>query len=433
MKAERSVQAVANGLKSFLQRIIISFDLFNKNELLNHAGASAFFFLLSVAPVLFLLVMIFERLVQVYPGFSEGFFHLLARFNPGITRDTLAGVGLLSRRSVAVDIIGVLTMLWFSRLILLGIQRGLGIIFPADKPRTPITQNLIALALLPPLILFIVVIVFISIGLDVSNTLALNRLSTSSFLNGLLGFLGGLLPYAVLFLLIFSAYKLIPVERPKTAAALLGALLCTAGVAVVQVLIAKVFNVARFNLIYGVLGSLILTLIGIYIVFQLFFIFAQFTYVTDRFDVLAVERMLRFRGRKAGKGGKLGRYLFNRPERLMRKLAREHPAGDVLFREGDGDRDIFFVYEGTIGIHLETGGEEPRRIAVVRAGEIFGEMAYLLDEPRTATAITESPCVLVILTPKLFEGLLKVNYAVSRNVIELLCDRLRETHRSAAV
>ncbi|MGA9177106.1 MAG: hypothetical protein WBZ05_07660, partial [Desulfobacterales bacterium] len=53
--------------------------------------------------------------------------------------------------------------------------------------------------------------------------------------------------------------------------------------------------------------------------------------------------------------------------------------------------------------------------------------AYLLQESRTATAITATDSILLILTNDIFEDLLKTSAPFARDVIQVLCDRLRKT------
>jgi NADH dehydrogenase len=70
-------------------------------------------------------------------------------------------------------------------------------------------------------------------------------------------------------------------------------------------------------------------------------------------------------------------------------IARQHYESDeVVFREGDkGDR-LYVVVNGTIQIVSEKPGQPTTLIAELGAGDCFGEMALVSDQPRNATART---------------------------------------------
>lgn len=55
-----------------------------------------------------------------------------------------------------------------------------------------------------------------------------------------------------------------------------------------------------------------------------------------------------------------------------------------LFHQGDTGGTLFFVVTGEVDIFLE-GGREPRRIATMGVGDLFGEMSMLEGLPRSAS------------------------------------------------
>ncbi len=71
-------------------------------------------------------------------------------------------------------------------------------------------------------------------------------------------------------------------------------------------------------------------------------------------------------------------------------------AGKVIFREGDTGTRAYVIETGEVEIWREEGGER-RRLGVIGAGGIFGEMALIDNQPRmaSATALTETSCVVV--------------------------------------
>ena len=119
----------------FLQKTILSVNFFLKNELLNHAGAAAFFFLLSVTPVFLLILISFDRYLISFPDVSVSFFAFLKSINENLDKDLLVRIGLLNVNTTAIGIFSLINLLWAGRAILTSIQRGLGIIFSAEKIR----------------------------------------------------------------------------------------------------------------------------------------------------------------------------------------------------------------------------------------------------------------------------------------------------------
>ena len=411
----------------FLQKFILSINLFLKNELLNHAGAAAFFFLLSVTPIFLLLLLSLDHYLTSYPYISDNLFSFLKNVNENLDRDFLIKFGLLNVKTTAIGVFGLLNLLWAGRWILTSIHRGLRIAFPSEMISTPIAMKIFSFLMLSILLLLSVLLTFISIGFNFFQFFLADNLIGQTFLHTLLPFIRRFLPFLIAFLVIFLTYRFVPVKKPTTISSLIGAAWCALAIILLQVLFSKFFSVTQFNIIYGVLGSLILMVLWVHFCFVLFFFFAEYVFVSDKIDVLVLERMYFFRLKQDVKGKKIEKFLFRHPKRIFEKYARRYKSGETIFCEGDRGTDIYFIYSGSIGISRTNDGIE-HKLAILEEGEVFGEMAYLLNESRTATAIANTDSVLIVIIPDVFEELLQVNTAFSRNVIQLLADRLRKTH-----
>lgn len=97
---------------------------------------------------------------------------------------------------------------------------------------------------------------------------------------------------------------------------------------------------------------------------------------------------------------------------------------EVVFHEGNIGSQVYIILEGVIGIYQE--GKEITRLS---EGEIFGEMALLTRQPRSATAKAIENSSLFVFSETTFEKLLKKKTAVRLllNIIHILCERLRHT------
>ncbi|MCB1156994.1 MAG: cyclic nucleotide-binding domain-containing protein [Leptospiraceae bacterium] len=60
---------------------------------------------------------------------------------------------------------------------------------------------------------------------------------------------------------------------------------------------------------------------------------------------------------------------------------------EVIFKEGQiSNGAMFFIFEGDVEIIKERGPNGEERIATLKPGDFFGEMALIEDKPRSATA-----------------------------------------------
>jgi CRP/FNR family transcriptional regulator, cyclic AMP receptor protein len=118
----------------------------------------------------------------------------------------------------------------------------------------------------------------------------------------------------------------------------------------------------------------------------------------------------------------------------------EHPLGARIFQLGDpGDR-LFMVLEGRVRISIRTpsvGASATEHVlAILGAGEMFGEMALLDESPRSADARVDERCRLLVIKKEDFDDLLffhkDLAYEVLWSSVRVLSARLRETNERAS-
>ena len=235
-------------------------------------------------------------------------------------------------------------------------------------------------------------------------------------------------PAVALFLFTGWSYVAIPAKRPNPKAAWGSAALCFVFLLAVTEVFSLFIGAARYELLYGVLGNLMLLLVNVFAFFSLYFYFAELVYVADQFDALLFGRFHRLARTKRAGGAvsKLEGALFMEPARLLRSYGRTLRQGEVLFSAGDHEKSAYYVYYGKVGIYIPSFGTE-NYIASMGPGEIFGEMAYILGEDRTATARAEEESAVLELPPSVFEQYIATNPDAARHLIGALSERLRTT------
>ena len=79
--------------------------------------------------------------------------------------------------------------------------------------------------------------------------------------------------------------------------------------------------------------------------------------------------------------------------------------GSVVFSEGDTDSDVYLVSEGAVSIYQQVK-QAQSKVAQIKSGESFGELAATEGSARAGTAICEEPTQLLVIPKDLFSNLL---------------------------
>ncbi len=100
-------------------------------------------------------------------------------------------------------------------------------------------------------------------------------------------------------------------------------------------------------------------------------------------------------------------------------------ADEVLFQKGDRGDAVYGIRRGQI--RIETGAADGARLTLnfQGAGDLFGEIAVLDGQSRTADAIAAEPTELFVLRRSDLMTFLEREPKIAIRLIELLCQRIR--------
>ncbi len=110
--------------------------------------------------------------------------------------------------------------------------------------------------------------------------------------------------------------------------------------------------------------------------------------------------------------------------------AQERPmrAGEMLFRRTDPGSSMIAILAGEVRIALPGADGRDQVLRVLRAGDVFGEVALLDGGTRTADAVAQTNGRLLIVERQDLLQMLQDDQALALRIIILLCDRLRATN-----
>ena len=104
------------------------------------------------------------------------------------------------------------------------------------------------------------------------------------------------------------------------------------------------------------------------------------------------------------------------------------PKGEAIFREGDKADKLYFILEGEIEIFIKIRKAQ-KLLAIMKKGEIFGEMAVVDAQPRSATVVAKTNTQCLGLTSAQLENIVIQKPPFALKLIRLLSHRLREANQ----
>jgi CRP-like cAMP-binding protein len=109
------------------------------------------------------------------------------------------------------------------------------------------------------------------------------------------------------------------------------------------------------------------------------------------------------------------------------KLSKErtYETGDVIVRKGEGGVGFYLILEGSVEIR-----SDGKTIAKLDAGQFFGEMSVIDNQPRSADVVAVEPSRCLILSAWSFNALISENPKIALKMLQEFVRRLRSTNQA---
>jgi CRP/FNR family transcriptional regulator, cyclic AMP receptor protein len=110
-----------------------------------------------------------------------------------------------------------------------------------------------------------------------------------------------------------------------------------------------------------------------------------------------------------------------------RMRPRHFARNEVVFHRDDPAAHLYLIASGTVKISVEAEGGQEVVIALVRGGEVFGELALFDEAQRSATVTALTDTNTFTLASRDFMDVLQHNPAAMRQLLALLAQRIRHS------
>ena len=108
---------------------------------------------------------------------------------------------------------------------------------------------------------------------------------------------------------------------------------------------------------------------------------------------------------------------------------RTFPKGRTIVAEGEPSQSLYILLSGRAKVQRSDSEGKEVIIAVLGAGEFFGEMSLIDDEPRSASVITLESCDFLAIPKDNFLAALRQSTEICLAVMRGLVKRLRSADR----
>jgi CRP/FNR family cyclic AMP-dependent transcriptional regulator len=122
------------------------------------------------------------------------------------------------------------------------------------------------------------------------------------------------------------------------------------------------------------------------------------------------------------------------PEEQLRLLTtvvtrRSTTRGSIIMAAGDPTDSLYIILSGRLKVMMSDADGKEVILSILGAGEFFGEMGLIDDNPRSASVVAIEPCELLAITRRDFKKCMTENAEMAVAVMRGLVRRLREADR----
>lgn len=106
----------------------------------------------------------------------------------------------------------------------------------------------------------------------------------------------------------------------------------------------------------------------------------------------------------------------------------DYPENRTVIKQGDMGETVFLIIDGQVEVIKEQENGRELVLDKIGAGDAFGEMALLEDEPRSATIRTIEPSRFLILHKQEFNETVMEYPRIALKICRVLSSRIRHLH-----
>ncbi|UCB43243.1 MAG: cyclic nucleotide-binding domain-containing protein [Dehalococcoidales bacterium] len=116
----------------------------------------------------------------------------------------------------------------------------------------------------------------------------------------------------------------------------------------------------------------------------------------------------------------------------LHRFLRGYRKSEIIFEEGSTGNEMYLIHTGSIALIKRQGADKSVTLAVLRAGDFFGEMALVDEVPRSLSAVAVKDTQLIVLDRAKFLFIVQQQPQFALSIMHTLCQRVRDLDRQVS-
>lgn len=377
---------------------------FVRNDDLRQASSLAYYTALALIPAMLLLTMLLGFSIGSSAKAMQRTGEVLGEVLPEFGEVILREVGTLSRHKKMASLVNVALLFWSLSPLVGTFRAVLNATFKVKPHRSIWVTKGLDLLVAGTFLLGVSGLAFLGVLMRLAREFAPGILPSA--------WVGGIVSFLLALGLLLGVYWVFT-PRVRFRHLLVGAF-TTAGF---WFLLKPAFTLflthnPGYGVTFGSFKSMFIIIIWLYYSQAVLLFGAEVMAALHREETVLIKRLME---------GRKGLPLLGHNRFVMRL-----EPGRVLFREGEPGGEMYHLLSGRIGIRKGTV-----ELATLGPGQFLGEMSFLLDQARSATAVALEPCECIVIHQQNFDALIREYPDLIKDMLTEMAGRLQRTSAQA--
>jgi membrane protein len=381
---------------------------FGRHNIMGLSASLSFYALFALIPLILLIFFLLSHLVYSSDYAIVKLAILTGNLLPEFSNKIMIEVYNTTQTKAAWGALGLLFLLWAIIPLASAMRASFYVITATEQAPSFVTRKFKdVMSVLGILVLFFL---FTAAGFVLEKVV---RFLAEHFSSIQIDMIGYMLTLLLTTSLITGFYKVFFPIRVATTHLLIGSLIT----AILWLLMRPAFGLflslnQNYGAIFGSMKALFVSISWLYLNFAVFLLGSEFIATLRRKDALLLKGLFDTTPNKS-----------NYIDALMRRYGATFKQGEKIYAQGNEERNLYFVIEGTI--HLRQQDHVKR---ILQNGDLFGEAAILSVQPANtdAVVVSETAKVIVIYAENI-DTMLSEDPKVALQLLKQLAPQLQHT------